>query len=197
MYFFLRRSYEYWICPPIAWRVSTKDQKLDAQIDELTAAGAERIFSDIASGARSSRPELDKMKEQLRPGDTLIILRLDRLGRSMKDLIQLLDDQGVKFKSLNEELDTTTPGGKLVFHIFGALAEFERNLIRERTLTGLAAARARGRTGGRKPVLSKKDQKGLKTLYDTGEHSITYLMNQYSISRATLYKVVNGSYQEA
>ncbi|MEM8969473.1 MAG: recombinase family protein [Bacteroidota bacterium] len=178
-------------------RVSTKDQKLDAQIDQLTAAGAEQVFADIASGAKSSRPELNRMKEQLRQGDTLIIQRLDRLGRSMNDLVrwvQLLDDQGVKFKSLTENIDTTTPGGRLVFHIFGALAEFERNLIRERTRSGLNAARARGRTGGRKRVLSKKQQQALKTLYDTGEHTIQELMTQYSISRATLYKVVNGSY---
>lgn len=178
-------------------RISTKDQKLDAQIDELTAAGAERIFADVASGAKSSRPELDKVREQLRPGDTLIIQRLDRLGRSMKDLVewvQLLADQGVKFKSLNEDLDTTTPGGKLVFHIFGALAEFERNLIRERTQAGLSAARARGRTGGRKRVLSKKQQQALKTLYNVKEHTIQELMAQYKVSRATLYKVVNGTY---
>ncbi len=178
-------------------RVSTKDQKLDAQMDALKAAGAERIFADVASSAKSSRPELDRMQEQLRLGDTLIIQRLDRLGRSMKDLvdwIQWLDDTGVKFKSLDDGIDTSTAGGKLVFHIFGALAEFERNLIRERTRAGLSAARARGRVGGRKRVLSAKQQQALKTLYQTKEHTIPELMAQYGISRATLYKVVNGTY---
>ena len=178
-------------------RVSTKDQKLDAQMDALKAAGAERIFADVASGAKSSRPELDRMQEQLRSGDTLIIQRLDRLGRSMKDLvdwIQWLDDTGVKFKSLDDGIDTSTAGGKLVFHIFGALAEFERNLIGERTRAGLSAARARGRVGGRKRVLSAKQQQALKTLYQTKEHTIPELMAQYGISRATLYKVVNETY---
>ena len=166
-------------------------------MDALTAAGAERIFADVASGAKSSRPELDRMQEQLRAGDTLIIQRLDRLGRSMKDLvawIQWLDDTGVKFRSLDDGIDTSTAGGKLVFHIFGALAEFERNLIRERTRAGLTAARARGRVGGRKRVLSAKQQQALKTLYRAKEHTISELMVQYNISRATLYKVVNGTY---
>ncbi|WKN44241.1 recombinase family protein [Tunicatimonas pelagia] len=178
-------------------RVSTKDQKLDAQLDALKTAGAEDVFSDIASGAKSSRPGLDKMKTHLRKGDTLVIQRLDRLGRSMKDLVdwmQWLEDKEVKFKSLDDGIDTSTPGGKLVFHIFGALAEFERNLIRERTRSGLKAARSRGKIGGRKRVLSEKDQKRLKTLYSSGEFTIPELMEQFSCSRATLYKVVKGKY---
>lgn len=178
-------------------RVSTKGQKLDAQVDALKQSGAEKIFSDIASGAKSSRPELEKMREQLRSGDTLIIQRLDRLGRSMADLVhwvQWLEDHGIKFQSLHENIDTATPTGKLVFHIFGALAEFERNLIRERTQAGLEAARARGRKGGRKRVLSVQQQKALKTLYDSGNHKIDDLLKQYSISRGTLYKVVQERY---
>jgi DNA invertase Pin-like site-specific DNA recombinase len=178
-------------------RVSTKGQKLDAQIDALKNAGAEKIFSDIASGAKSSRPELEKMRDQLREGDTLVIQRLDRLGRSMGDLVrwvQYLEDQSIKFQSLHENIDTSTPAGKLVFHIFGALAEFERNLIRERTNAGLEAARARGRKGGRRRVLNVQQQKALKTLYDSGEHKIEDLLKQYDISRGTLYKVVQGRY---
>jgi DNA invertase Pin-like site-specific DNA recombinase len=178
-------------------RVSTKGQKLDAQIDALKNAGAEKIFSDIASGAKSERPELGRMREQLRPGDTLVIQRLDRLGRSMSDLVhwvQWFEDQSIKFQSLHENIDTSTPTGKLVFHIFGALAEFERNLIRERTQAGLEAARSRGRKGGRRRVLNAQQQKALKTLYDSGEHKIDDLLNQYEISRGTLYKVVQGRY---
>ncbi|MEM6845704.1 MAG: recombinase family protein [Bacteroidota bacterium] len=178
-------------------RISTKDQKLDAQIDTLKTNGAEQIYSDIASGAKSSRPGLDDMKSHLRKGDTLVIQRLDRLGRSMKDLVdwvQWLEDKGVKFKSLDDGIDTSTPGGKLVFHIFGALAEFERNLIRERTRSGLKAARSRGKIGGRKRVLSDKDQNRLKSLYDSSEFTIPELMEQFSCSRATLYKVVKGEY---
>ncbi len=163
----------------------------------MNAAGAERIYADVTSGANSSRPELDRMQEQLRKDDTLLIQRLDRLGRSMKDLVawvQWLDDTGVKFRSLDDGIDTSTAGGKLVFHIFGALAEFERNLIRERTRAGLPAAQARGRVGGRKRVLSAKQQQALTTLYRTKEHTIPELMTQYDISWATPYKVVNGTY---
>src|SRR5690348_6581068 len=132
-------------------RVSTGEQTLDLQLDALAAAGCDRVFQDTASGAKAERPGLARALDFLRPGDTLVVWRLDRLGRSLQHLIQTLtalDQRGVGFKSLTESIDTTTPGGKLVFHIFGALAEFERDLIRERTQAGLAAARARGRTGG-------------------------------------------------
>src|SRR5215203_3025945 len=137
-------------------RVSTHDQTLDLQLDALKAAGCERLFKDIVSGKSTQRPRLDEALLQLRAGDTLVVWRLDRLGRSLPHLIATitsLESQGIGFKSLTENIDTTTSGGKLIFHIFGGLAEFERNLIRERTLAGLESARARGRKGG-KPKLS-------------------------------------------
>jgi len=127
------------------------DQNPELQQDALKAAGCEKVFTDRITGTAKTRPELDKLREQLRKGDTLVVWRLDRLGRSLKDLIEwvsLLESEGIGFKSLHESIDTTTSAGKLIFHIFGALAEFERNLIRERTNAGLAAARARGRKGG-------------------------------------------------
>ena len=137
-------------------RVSTQDQNLDLQWDALKQAGCEKIIEDTASGGRRDRIGLERVREQLRPGDVLVVWRLDRLGRSLRHLIDLmaeLETEKVGFQSLQESIDTTTPGGKLVFHIFGALAEFERNLIRERTRAGLEAARARGRKGGRpKPL---------------------------------------------
>src|SRR5512146_3189384 len=133
-------------------RVSTADQTPALQRDALSAAGCGRLFTDTASGAKAERPGLDEALEFLRPGDTLVVWRLDRLGRSLRHLIEtvsLLEQRGIGFRSLQESIDTTTSGGKLVFHVFGALAEFERDLIRERTSAGLLAARARGRKGGR------------------------------------------------
>src|SRR5512144_88850 len=132
-------------------RVSTFDQTLALQQDALTQAGCERVFTDTASGSRTDRPGLDEALDFARPGDTLVVRRLDRLGRSLRHLIDtvfLLQERGIGFKSLQEQIDTTTSGGKLVFHVFGASAEFERDLIRERTQAGLTAARARGRLGG-------------------------------------------------
>src|SRR5918911_5738013 len=131
-------------------RVSTGDQNLDLQRDALTAAGCYRVFADTASGALTVRPELDRLLDQLRPGETLVVWKLDRLGRSLRHLVDTvtgLAERGIGFRSLQEAIDTTTPGGKLVFHVFAALAEFERDLIRERTSAGLAAARAPGRHG--------------------------------------------------
>src|SRR5579883_1047101 len=136
-------------------RISTGDQTLALQEDALRKAGCERLFQDIASGARAERPGLAKALEQLRAGDTLVVWRLDRLGRSLQHLLATLTDldkRGIGFKSLTENIDTTTPGGRLVFHIFGSIAEFERDLIRERTNAGLNAARARGHKGGRPPA---------------------------------------------
>src|SRR5258707_723528 len=133
-------------------RVSTEDQTLDLQKDALTKAGCRRIFTDVASGASTERKGLDQALDHLREGDTLAVWRLDRLGRSLPHLIETvttLEGRGIGFKSLTESIDTTTSGGKLIFHIFGALAEFERNLIKERTQAGLEAARARGHLGGR------------------------------------------------
>jgi DNA invertase Pin-like site-specific DNA recombinase len=128
-------------------RVSTTDQQPQLQVDALQRAGCYRVFTETASGARTDRPVLEQLLDQLRPGDTLVVWKLDRLGRSLRHLVDTvtgLADRGIGFRSLQEAIDTTTPGGKLVFHVFAALAEFERDLIRERTSAGLAAARARG-----------------------------------------------------
>ena len=141
-------------------RISTDDQHLDLQRDALAKAGCERLFEDTASGAKAERPGLTSLLSNLRADDTVVIWRLDRLGRSLKDMIHLveqLDTAGVGLRSVQENIDTTSIGGRLVFHLFSALAEFERNLIRERTVAGLAAARARGRRGGRKAKMSKAD----------------------------------------
>lgn len=142
-------------------RVSTDDQNLDLQKDALKNAGCERIFEDTQSGAKAKRPGLNAALEFARPGDTIVIWRLDRLGRTMKNLIELvsqLETSDIGLKSLQESLDTSSSSGKLIFHIFGALAEFERNLIRERTQAGLEAARARGRMGGRPKALDANDR---------------------------------------
>ena len=176
-------------------RVSTKEQNISLQEDALNAANCEKLFFDVASGAKSKRPELDKLKEHLRKGDTLIVWRLDRLGRSVKDLVfwvNWLESQGIGFKSLQESIDTTTPTGKLVFHVFAAIAEFERNLIQERTKAGLEAARTRGRVGGRKKSLNEVKHKALKQLYDAKGHSIAELCAMFDISKQTLYSYVKS-----
>ncbi len=174
-------------------RVSTKDQNLSLQVDALKEAGCEMIFQEKISGAKSERPELNRMLDQLRKGDVVVIWKLDRLGRSLRDLVGLIDkfkEKGAGLQSLNDSIDTTTPTGKLIFHIFASLAEFERSIISERTKAGLAAARARGRNGGRPKGLSKKaqDQARLaETLYKE-ERSISEICNHVGISRATLYR---------
>jgi DNA invertase Pin-like site-specific DNA recombinase len=173
-------------------RVSTDDQDLSLQLDALEQAGCAKIYRDTQSGAKADRPGLAQALEHLREGDTLVVWRLDRLGRSLSQLIQLmteLDERGVGFRSLTEQIDTTTPGGKLIFHIFGALAEFERNLIRERTMAGLAAARARGRKGGRPKRLDtdRKVQMARQLHADTS-NSIEDICATLGISRATLYR---------
>jgi DNA invertase Pin-like site-specific DNA recombinase len=176
-------------------RISTKEQKIDLQKDALTAASCEKSFFDVTSGAKSKRPELDKLKEQLRKGDTLIVWRLDRLGRSVKDLVEWvnwLESKGIGFKSLQENIDTTTPTGKLVFHVFASIAEFERNLIQERTRAGLEAARTRGRVGGRKKSLDEVKHKALKQLYEGKMHSISDLCKMFDISKQTLYSYVKN-----
>src|ERR687886_70961 len=156
-------------------RVSTDDQNLDLQRDALHKAGCELIFDDTVSGTKARRPGLEQALSHLRPGDTLVVWRLDRLGRSLRHLIDTvtaLAERGVGFRSLTESIDTTTSGGKLVFHIFGALAEFERELIRERAKAGLAAARARGRIGGRPKSLTPKSLELLNKLYADKSNSI-------------------------
>lgn len=171
-------------------RISTDDQNLALQHDALTAAGCEKIYEDRISGARTERPGLTLALEVARAGDTLIVWRLDRLGRSLKDLIALaerLEQQKVGLKSLKEMLDTTSSGGRLIFHMFGALAEFERDLIRERTQAGLSAARARGRLGGRPKLLSPDKRKLAVQLYRAKEHSIVEICRLMGISKPTLY----------
>jgi DNA invertase Pin-like site-specific DNA recombinase len=174
-------------------RVSTDDQNLSLQVDALEAAGCQKICRDQVSGVKAERPGLQEALAYLRPGDTLVVWRLDRLGRSMKHLIDtvtLLEERGIGFQSLQESLDTTTSGGRLVFHIFGALAEFERNLIRERTQAGLQAARARGRKGGRRKKLDGKKVDLLYQLYDEKKHSIQELCDIMGISKSTLYDYI-------
>jgi len=176
-------------------RISTTDQNHDLQTDALKAAGCEKIFLDTISGSKAKRPELGKLREQLRAGDTLAVWRLDRLGRSLRDLIdfmQWLNENKIGFISLQESIDTTTPAGKLTFHLFGAMAEFERNLIQERTHAGLAAARARGRKGGRAKALKPKQEKTLVKLYNAKEHTIKELCEMFSISKRTLYTYVQA-----
>ncbi len=171
-------------------RVSTHEQNLNMQVDALKKAGCGKIFTDQVSGVASDRPGIEKALSYLRESDNLVVWRLDRLGRSLKNLIELvsrLENQGIGFKSLQEAIDTTSSGGKLVFHIFGALAEFERNLIRERTLAGLHAARARGRMGGRPKTLDKNQRKLLIRLYNERKHSIKEICAMMKISKPTLY----------
>ncbi|MBK8506160.1 MAG: recombinase family protein [Saprospiraceae bacterium] len=172
-------------------RVSTTDQNPDLQIDALKKAGCKKIYVDKLSGTKSDRPELTKLREHLRDGDTLVVWRLDRLARSLKNLIQWvteLEEQKVAFKSLQEAIDTTTPSGKLIFHIFGALAEFERNLIRERTMAGLTAARARGKLGGRPEKVDQATQKKIRGLYNSKELTVMEICETMGISKPTMYK---------
>ena len=152
-------------------RVSTTGQNLDAQLDALKAAGAERIFQEKITGATRARAELDAMLLQTRKGDVVVVTKLDRLARSLSDLIEIvtaLKDRGVGFRSLGESIDTTTPTGRLIFHVFGSLAEFERERIVERTREGLAAARNRGRIGGRPGALSKDQREEVRQMRELG-----------------------------
>ena len=176
-------------------RVSTEDQNLDLQKDALLKIGCEKIFDDRMSGAKAERPGLTKALEMCRKGDTLVVWRLDRLGRSLKDLISLaetLKEQGIGLKSIQESIDTTTSGGQLIFHLFGALAEFERNLIRERVNAGLVAARARGKVGGRPKALDDKKRQVTIDLYRANKHSIGEICQMMGIGKTTLYKYLDG-----
>lgn len=171
-------------------RVSTDDQNLDLQRDALETAGCERVFEDMASGAKADRIGLAALMTVLRAGDTVVIWRLDRLGRSLKNLIELverLEAAKVGLRSLQENIDTTSSGGRLVFHLFGALAEFERNLVRERTLAGLAAARARGRMGGRPKRLDPAKLALALRLHHEDKHTIKEICQMMGISKSTLY----------
>jgi len=172
-------------------RVSTQEQNLDLQQDALKEAGCKKIITDEASGSIADRPGLTKLKDALREGDTLVVWRLDRLGRSLKHLIEFiyyLETKGIGFKSLKEAIDTTTSAGKLVFHIFGALAEFERNLIKERSKAGLAAARARGRFGGRPKRLNISKRQMVVEMYKDRKRTVKEICQMVGISKPTLYK---------
>jgi DNA invertase Pin-like site-specific DNA recombinase len=177
-------------------RVSTQDQTLALQKDALEQAGCERLFTDTASGAKAERAGLEEALEYVRRGDTLVVWKLDRLGRSLRHLIETitrLHERGVGFKSVTEQIDTTTSGGKLIFHIFGALAEFERDIIRERTQAGLVAARARGRQGGRPKSAALADAKKVamaQVLYRDKTNSIADICKTLRVSRATLYRYI-------
>jgi len=172
-------------------RVSTTEQNAHLQVDALKAAGCIRVWIDTASGALERRPRLDRVLDHLRPGDTLVVWRLDRLGRNLRHLIATVTDlsaREVGFRSLTEGIDTTTPSGRLVFHLFGALAEFERELIRERTIAGLTAARARGRSGGRPRVMTPDKLAVARQLYDSKKHTLEAIAATIEVSRSTLYR---------
>lgn len=172
-------------------RVSTNDQNLDLQEDALKAANCERILTDTASGAKTERPGLNKALAECRTGDTLVVWKLDRLGRSLPHLVETVRElvaRGVGFKSLQENIDTTTSGGKLIFHIFASLAEFERGIIRERTNAGLAAARARGRKGGRPKGVDERKRKAALALKNDPSRSVSEICDILGISRNTYYK---------
>ncbi len=172
-------------------RVSTPDQNLDLQTDALRAAGCTPLFTDTASGAKTARPGLTAALAACRTGDLLVVWKLDRLGRSLAHLVetvQALATRNVGFRSLQEQLDTTTSGGKLIFHLFASLAEFERDLIRERTNAGLAAARARGRKGGRPKGVDEQKRKAALALKRDPQYSVREICTIVGISRNTYYK---------
>lgn len=172
-------------------RVSTRDQDYAMQAEALTAAGCEKVFEEVASGAQKDRPELAKVIGYLRKGDVLVVWKLDRLARSLKQLIETVEElekRGIGFVSLTESIDTTTPGGRLIFHVFGALAEFERELIRERTNAGLKSAKARGVKLGRPKALEGEAINVAKALLKSGEMTASQVAEHVGVSRATLYR---------
>ncbi len=176
-------------------RVSTADQDPALQIDALNKVECEKIFKEKASGAQRDRPELGKAIEYLREGDVLVVWKLDRLARSLKQLIETVEDleeRGIQFKSLTEGIDTTTANGRLVFHIMGALAEFERSLIRERTIAGLESARARGRKGGRPPALTPEDLEEAKRLLTDSSRTVERVAEMLKVAPSTLYRHLPG-----
>ena len=178
-------------------RVSTQDQKPELQLDALRKAGCERIFSDKASGAQRDRPELTAALSYMRngAGDVLVVWKLDRLARSLKQLIETVEDlgtRGIGFRSLTEAIDTTSAGGRLTFHIFGAMAEFERSIIRKRTRAGLDAARARGRKGGRPPALSKKDVAAARAMLSDPDITMEDVAARMKVAPSTLYRHLPG-----
>lgn len=176
-------------------RVSTQDQNPGLQIDALKAAGCERVFEEKASGAQRDRPQLMAALEYARAGDTIVVWKLDRLARSIRQLIETIEDldrREIGFRSLTEAIDTQTAGGKLVFHIFAGLAEFERSIIRERTVAGLASARARGRLGGRPPAVSAEDVAMARAMLADPNITVNQVAKTLGISPATLYRHLPG-----
>lgn len=180
-------------------RVSTLDQNLESQSDALKAAGADKVFVEKITGTKASRPQLDKVREQLREGDTLVITRMDRLGRSAKDLLNIvseLDTLGVDLEIIEQNIDTKTPEGKLFFTMVAGFAEFEHSMMVARTKDGLAAARARGRVGGRKPKLSEAQKATISKLYDSKELTVSEIAEQFGVTRPTVYRAVQPDRQE-
>jgi len=174
-------------------RVSTLDQNLEAQADALKNAGAHKIFIEKITGTKASRPELDKLREQMRQGDTLVITRLDRLGRSTRDLLSIsseLEEKGVELEVIEQNINTKTPEGKLFFTMIAAMAEFEHSMMVARTKDGLAAARARGRLGGRKPKLSEAQKKQVRKLYDARELTVREIASLFSVTAPTVYRAL-------
>ena len=176
-------------------RVSTQDQDPTLQLDALTQATCEKIFTEKASGAQRDRPALTAALDYMRPGDTLVVWKLDRLARSLRQLMDTVEDlqaKGIGFRSLTEVIDTTTSGGQLIFHIFGALAEFERSVIRERTRAGLASAKARGRLGGRPPAWSAKDIHAAKALLRDPQIRVEDVARRMGVAPSRLYRHIPG-----
>lgn len=174
-------------------RVSTTDQCLDSQIDKLKEYGCDKIFTDVVSGSKSIRKGLTEMLDYMRRDDVVIVFRLDRLGRSLKDLIDIINifkDKGVHFKSISENIDTATSTGNLIFHITGAFAEFERNIIRERVNTGLETARARGRKGGRPTLITSEKIQMAKLLYNDKTLNIQDILKQLNVKKSLFYKML-------
>lgn len=176
-------------------RVSTSDQNPASQQDALTDAGCSKIYIDLFTGTKASRPQWDLCREHLRPGDTLVVTRLDRLGRSTKDLLEIsewLRVSGIQLLATEQSINTTTPEGRLFFTMMSAFAEFEHDVMRARTMDGLAAARARGRLGGRKPKISSAQAAGIRRRYNDGE-TIASLAASFNVSRPTIYRALNVS----
>lgn len=177
-------------------RVSTEDQNTEGQLPDLRKAGCKRVYQEKVSGGAADRPELEKCLERLEKGDTLVVWRLDRLGRSIRDLLRIvdgLDKNGVHFVCLKEKFDTSTAAGRLVFHFFAALAQFEKELVRERTMAGLSAARARGRLGGRSRLLTPQQAKVVKTMWDSHDHTRQEIATQFKVSVSTIVRSLRAS----
>ena len=177
-------------------RVSTQDQKPELQLDALSASGCEKVFEEKASGAQRDRPQLQAAIDYMRDGDTLVVWKLDRLARSTKQLIEtveMLESRGIGIRSLTEAIDTTTSGGRLVLHIFAALAEFERSIIRERTMAGLESARARGRLGGRPPALTPEDLTHARAMLADPDITVAKVAERLGVAPSTLYRHIPGA----